>query len=57
MQKIAKLKVLLKEIVTPRISHQWVVQEVISSWTNIDSYKKVYILEGGLTPYLTLERN
>ena len=26
-----KLRVLLKKIITPRISYQWVVQEVISS--------------------------
>ena len=28
-KKLAKLKVLTKEIVTPRINYQWVAQEVV----------------------------
>ena len=35
-KEFAKLKVLKKEIITPRISYSWVVQEVSSSQTNID---------------------
>ena len=58
---LAKLKMLKKEIITPKISYQWVVQKVISSYTNIyiirKAYKEVYILEGGLTPYLTQGRD
>ena len=55
---------LIKEIITTRISYQWVVQEVISSSTIINLIRialtrkyKVKNLEGGLTPYLTLENN
>ena len=37
-----------KEIITPRISYQWVVEEVKSSWTNIDisriALTKMYII-------------
>ena len=35
-KELTKLKVLIKDITTPRISYQWVFQEVISSETNID---------------------
>ena len=52
-KKLTKLKVLKKEIITPRISYQWVVQKVISSKTNNDVIRKAltkrYIfLEGGM---------
>ena len=30
-KELTKLKVLIKDITTPRISYQWVFQEVISS--------------------------
>ena len=35
-KNLAKLKVLTTEIITARISYQWLVQEVISRLTNID---------------------
>ena len=33
---MAKLKVVITDITSPRISNQWVVQEVIYSKTNFD---------------------
>ena len=53
-KKWAKLKVVIKDIITPRISVQWVVQELISSQTNIDLsvYLKQRLAEFPLSKYL-----
>ena len=39
-KKFVKLKMLEKEIITPRNSYQAIVQEVISSLINIDTAKQ-----------------
>ena len=57
-----RVNVLIKKISTPRNSYQGGSSRgyifIDQYWLNKDSsYKEIYILEGGLTPYLILESN